>query len=239
MLPTLLVGTLCLRPQSHHGSRSSSLPVTLSRRAMLGVGAAALGTPKRAVADATFIAGARVAEYPSIEYMEPIIEFKQLMDALVDGANEPSQWPYIRRRLDRFFSGGPGGIFSDRYFYTGVSAQYIFKIKYEGSGNLVDADKLNRQETIAGTMEALQQMRMELKTPEPNAIVVLGCARRARDGVDSWLARVPSGDIERVGVLLKSVRAADANRDGQLSDDELATLAGADRETWKARLALF
>ena len=93
MLPTLLVGTLCLRPQSHHGSRSASLPVTLSRRAMLGVGAAALGTPKRAVADATFIAGARVAEYPSIEYMEPIIEFKQLMDALVDGANEPSQWP--------------------------------------------------------------------------------------------------------------------------------------------------
>ena len=123
---------------------------------------------------------------------------------------------YIRRRLDRFFSGGPGGIFSDRYFYTGVSAQYIFKIKYEGSGNLVDADKLNRQETIAGTMEALQQMRMELKTPEPNAIVVLGCARRARDGVDSWLARVPSGDIERVGVLLKSVRAADANRDGRI-----------------------
>ena len=239
MSPIILatIASLCLPPQLQKITASSSLPVTSSRRAIL-VGAAALGSPKRAVAEATSTT-VQVAEYPGIEYMEPMIELQQLMDALVDGAKDPAQWRFIRRRLDGFFSGGPGGIFSDRYFYTGVSAQYIFKIKYEGSGSLVDADKLARQETVAGAMEALQQMRTELKTPEPNAIVVLGCARRARDGIGGWLARVPSTDVERVSVLLKSVRAADANRDGQLSDAEMATLAPADRETWKARLALF
>ena len=52
----------------------------------------------------------------SVEISEPMVELKQSMDALLDGAKEPAQWPFIRRRLDRFFSGGPGGIFSDRFF---------------------------------------------------------------------------------------------------------------------------
>ena len=172
---------------------------------------------------------------------EPMIEFKQSMDALVDGAKEPAEWPFIRKRLDRFFSGGPGGIFSDRFFYLGVSAQYVFKIKYDDTAKsaLVDADKLARQKPIEETMEALQQLRTELKTPEPNAVVVLGCATRARDGVGKWLSQVPAADVERVFGLLKTVRAADINRDGSLSEQELSTLDPADAEAWRARLALF
>ena len=109
------------------------------------------------------------------------------------------------------------------FLYAGVSAQYVFKIRYADSGPSVDADKLAWQDDIESTMEALQQLRTELKTVEPNAIVVVGCARRARDGVARWLARVPAADVERVSALLKSVRNADVNRDGQLSDAELAT----------------
>ena len=151
-----------------------------------------------------------------------MIEFKQSMDALVDGAKEPAEWPFIRKRLGRFFSGGPGGIFSDRFFYLGVSAQYVFKIKYDDTAKsaLVDADKLARQKPIEETMEALQQLRTELKTPEPNAIVVLGCATRARDGVGKWLSQLPAADVERVFGLLKTVLAADINRDGSLSEQE-------------------
>ena len=120
-------------------------------------------------------------------------------------------------------------------------AQYIFKIRYaDGAGQaLVDADKLARQSAIEDMMEALQQLRTELKTPEPNAIVVLGCATRARDGVGKWLSQVPSADVERVLGLLRNVRAADVNRDGSLSEQEFLALDPADAAAWKARLALF
>jgi hypothetical protein len=45
--------------------------------------------------------------------------------------------------------------------------------------------------------------------------------------------------VERVFGLLKTVRAADINRDGSLSEQELSTLDPADAEAWRARLALF
>ena len=185
------------------------------------------------------VSDVRVSEWPPIEYMEPMVELKQLLDGLVDGVKDEANWPFIRRRLDKFFSGGPGGIFSDRYFYQGVSAQYVFKIKYESTGPSVDADKLARQNGIISTMEALQQLRTELKDPLPAPAVVRGCAARAQDGLAQWLAQVPAADVERVGALIRAVRAADMDRNGELSPAELGTLQPADQLTWKARQDLF
>lgn len=181
----------------------------------------------------------RVRAYPPVEYMEPVVELKQLLDALAEGVTDEANWPFVRRRLDKFFAGGPGGIFSDRFFYLGASAQYVFKIDYEDAGPTVDADKLARQEPIISTMEALQQLREELKDSLPAPAVVRGCAARARDGVVRWLAQVPPADVARVDALIRAVRAADTDRNGELSPPELATLAPTDQATWKARQALF
>ena len=116
-----------------------------------------------------------------------MIEFQQAMDALVDGSQDPTQYPFIKRRLDRFFWWAWRNL-SDR-FYAGVSAQYVFKIRYADSGPSVDADKLAWQDDIESTMEALQQLRTELKTVEPNAIVVVGCrAGRAMASPDGLRA---------------------------------------------------
>lgn len=182
--------------------------------------------------------GAQVSEWPPAEYMEPIIEFKQLVDALVDAVTIESNWPGIRGRLDKFFSGGPGGIFSDRYFYIGASAQYIFRIKY-AEGESVDKDKLARQEPMVRTMEALQELRTELKDPLPAPAVIRGCAMRAQENLASWLRQVPPADVERVEALIRAVRAADKDRNGVLSPGELETLPPADQQTWKARQELF
>ena len=234
MLPIVL-GTICLK----HPAAAPSRRAVLAAAALqpLAIFPAVSGEPDGVSFET--LARVKVNAFPGIEYMEPMIEFQQAMDALVDGSQDPTQYPFIKRRLDRFFSGGPGGIFSDRFFYAGVSAQYVFNIRYADSGPSVDADKLAWQDDIERTMEALQQLRTELKTVEPNAIVVVGCARRARDGVARWLARVPAADVERVSALLKSVRNADVNRDGQLSDVELATLNPVDQAAWRARLSLF
>ena len=171
--------------------------------------------------------------------MEPVVEFKQLLDGLVEGVRDEANWPFIRKRLDRFFSGGPGGIFSDRFFYLGAAAQYVFKIEYDGPGQAVDADKLARQEPMLQTMEALQQLRAELKDTLPAPAVVRGCAARAQDGVARWLAQVPKADVEKVDALIRAVRAADTDRNGELSPSELDKLAPADQATWNARQALF
>ena len=45
----------------------------------------------------------RVSEWPPVEYMEPMVELKQLLDGLVDGVKDEANWPSIRKRLDRFF----------------------------------------------------------------------------------------------------------------------------------------
>ena len=115
----------------------------------------------------------------------------------------------------------------------------MFKIKYEDSGPRVDADKLARQDDIISTMEALQQLRTELKDALPAPAVVRGCALRAQEGMARWLAQVPATDVERVGTLIRAVRAADVDRNGELSPAELSTLPPADQLTWKARQDLF
>ena len=216
-------------------------PVSCGRRLLLQSaipGAlCVVALPRPSLADAPAVV--QVLEWPGIEYLEPVVELKQLLDGLVVGVQDQDQWPFIRRRLDKFFSGGPGGIFSDRFFYLGASAQYVFKIRYEGSGAAVDADKLARQEPMLSTMEALQQLQRELRDTLPAPAVVRGCATRAQDGVARWLAQVPDDDVERVGALIRAVRTADVDRNGELSPAELSTLVPADQKTWLARQALF
>ena len=48
-----------------------------------------------------------------------------------------------------------------------------------------------------------------------------------------FLAFVPVPDVQAVETLLQSVRVADTNRDGKISDAELATMPPAQREQWR------
>ena len=239
-MPMAIALLLAVNGLTFHCPQRLSTP---SRRDILtsftAASAAPVLAPTAARAAALSMQGAQVSEWPPVEYLEPIVEFKQLLDALVDAVTIESNWPGIRGRLDKFFSGGPGGIFSDRFFYIGASAQYVFKIKYLGSGESVDKDKLARQEPMVRTMEALQQLRTELKDPLPAPAVVRGCAKRAQENAAIWLGQVPAADVERVDALIRAVRAADKDRNGVLSPGELEALSPADQQTWKARQELF
>mmetsp|Transcript_33869 Transcript_33869/g.55947 ORF Transcript_33869/g.55947 Transcript_33869/m.55947 type:complete len:200 (+) Transcript_33869:13-612(+) len=169
-------GTLTRRPSTFTSRRMFVQSLAAASAAQMLHAASARASDVAVVRVSNVI----VSEWPPIEYMEPIVEFKQLLGGLVDGVKDEANWPFIRRRLDKFFSGGPGGVFSDRFFYQGVSAQYVFKIKYEGSGSDVDADKIARNGHIISTMDALQDLRTELKDALPAPAVVRGCASRAQ-----------------------------------------------------------
>jgi hypothetical protein len=91
-----------------HALRTQPL---LSRRAAVASGAA-LCIPALAPSPVRAAATARVTTWPGLEYLEPIYELKLSLDALNAVAGDPSRWPALQRRMDKFFS---GGLLSERW----------------------------------------------------------------------------------------------------------------------------
>ena len=212
----------------------------LSRRAA----ATAASTAAAAIAFAPFAShaanfivtpAARVTKYPGLEYLEPIYELKLSLDALAPVAKDPSRYPALKKRLDAFFSGGP---LSEKFYYAGLSIQYIDKITYDDLDDFVRTDKQQRAQAMEDTLQSLEACKNALGAKEPDAGMIANTALAARDGIARWLLLVPSEDLARVEQLFLAVRKADTNRNGKLESDELAALAPEDRTTWEARLAL-
>mmetsp|Transcript_6442 Transcript_6442/g.16194 ORF Transcript_6442/g.16194 Transcript_6442/m.16194 type:complete len:95 (-) Transcript_6442:540-824(-) len=88
-------------------------------------------------------------------------------------------------------------------------------------------------------MRALRRMKEELRKPAPDGGEVAADARAAQQAMGRWLSFVPQADVERATRLYANVAAADADRDGKLSEAELRTLGEGDRAAWKARVAMF
>lgn len=102
----------------------------LHRRALLhrGMAAAAATLPISCHAVIFVLTpAARITSYPPLEYLEPIYELKLSLDALASVSRDPQRWPALRKRLDRFFSGGP---VSEKFYYAGLSIQYADNIAY-------------------------------------------------------------------------------------------------------------
>jgi len=243
---TLLV-TLAITAQPTQSCNRAAKPPHHGRRLCLLSGCAMLlpaplrhaAVPLRPAAAAASSlqqpAATRVAEWPGLEYLEPIYELKLSLDALVAYAGDQARWPAIRSRLERFSS---GGLLSERFYYAGLCEQYTRKIVYADLPDFVKADKFERQAAIVDVLEQMEQLRMVLRDASPEAAKVQGLAEAAQRAMGRWLSFVPEAQVTRVGALFAAVSRADADKNGVISDAEAAALGAEDLALWKKRVEL-
>ncbi len=230
-----------------------SQDVAVSRRNAILSGTAALSflsssLPKHAQA-AVDVAGlppapttnqiAKVDAWPGIETLEPMFELKLSIDAMSSGVTDAKNWPYIKKRLDKFFK---GAILSEKNFYFGVGLQYMNDIKYSPSElpNYVVMDKQARYDALERTMKNLEDLKKVLgKENLTDAMIIEGYAKDAQIALSSWFTMIPDNELKAVEELFVHVKKADLNRDGRLSDDELATLSIQEQQLWKKRVDKF
>ncbi|KAL1498889.1 hypothetical protein AB1Y20_013413 [Prymnesium parvum] len=206
-------------------------PLPTRRQLLGGVSSLALGLP--AVARAA--PPARLASSPAVELLEPLVELRLSLDALQPAAARAEAWPALRRRLEAFC----GGPLSEQYFYLGVAQQYAAAVEYDDLEEFAKTDRRARAEAMEEVMRALRRMKEELRKPAPDGGELAADARAAQQAMGRWLSFVPQADVERATRLYANVAAADADRDGKLSEAELRTLGEGDRAAWKARVAMF
>jgi hypothetical protein len=181
---------------------------------------------------------ARVESWPGIDSLEPMYELKLSLDAMVNGVQDPQNWPYVQKRLDTFFS---GFIMSEKNFYFGVGLQYMNEIQYDKAElpNYVLLDKQARYDALEQTMKNLENLKSVLAIGGSDADTVKDFATYAQAALASWFAMIPSQDVTAVEALFVNVKKADVNRDGRLSDDELVFLSINEQKLWKQRVAKF
>merc|ERR1711862_603417 len=104
---------------------------------------------------------ARVSKWPGIENLEPMYEFKLSIDALQAAVQDSKNWPYVKKRLDKFFK---GAILSEKNFYLGVGFTYMNDIKYDSAElpNYVLMDKQARFDALDRTMKSLEGLKNSL-----------------------------------------------------------------------------
>lgn len=219
------------------GATAFSVPPRLSRRAAAGLAVSAVTARKASALDVTTPkqAAALIAASPPLEYLEPLYELGLSLEALNTVAQDESRWPNLKKRLDKFFS---GGLLSEKAYYLGLNLQYISKIQYNDLAAFVSQDRELRKQTFEDAIGSLEKCKKALESESPDKSTITSSAARAKDAYTQWLGYIPKADVERVGQLFRSVRAADTDRNGKLSPTELATLAPDDAAVWKARVDL-
>ena len=197
-------------------------------------GTSALTTGPQAAAAASTV---RVAEWPSLAYLEPIYELNLSINALTKTVGDTSKWPVVLKRLEKFFK---GALLSEKNYYTGVAVTYMNEIKYDPSesGEYIKIDKSKRYEAFEACMKNLELLKNDIAANE-SAENVKADAEAAQRALAEWFSYVPSEDVQAIGKLFVSVKNADANRNGRLDDIELQSLSETDRNIWKKRVDLF
>ncbi len=187
-------------------------------------------------------AGIRVAQYPPLEYLEPIYELKLSVDSLKVVMLDPSskaKRPFIQKRLDKMFS---GGIFSEKNVLLGLAVTYNNQIKYSESELLayIKIDKNERLGYIDSTLKSLESLKNNLKKGEGEVDedILIADAENAQKSITAWFSMLPSEEVEAVDKLFRMSREADVNRDGKLDASELATLPDKERDIWLKRVVL-
>lgn len=177
---------------------------------------------------------ARVKTWPSLEYLEPIYELKLSVDALQEAITDPSNNEFVKKRLEKFFS---GGLFSEKNFYAGLGVQYSLKMEYADSelDEYIRLDRDERFESMEQTLSNMNRLYKDLQANKDQKTLELD-ANTAKAALDRWFSLVPKQDVDRVAQLFVDARKADINRDGKLDDKELATLDETTRSIWKKRI---
>ena len=219
----------------------------ISRRSVISVGATAalfvassISTPSLAIVGGAQ-SSARVESWPGIESLEPLYEFKLSIDAVVTGVQDPSNWPFIQKRLETFFG---GFIINEKNYFMGVGLQYMNDMKYDEAElpNYVLLDKEARFNALDSTMKNLESLKLALADSggsNNKADIVIDLANSAQSSLQSFFALIPEQDIKAVEDLFKNVKKADTNGDGRLSDDEIIFLSPNEQEIWKKRINKF
>jgi hypothetical protein len=233
--------SLLLRPAAGGATSSSLNAQPVSRRDAIwktsSAAAAALLLLSTTPAPASASSQARVEQWPGLEYLEPILELKLSVQALAQGAGDPSKYPLLKQRLEKFFS---GGFLSERNYYAGLGVQYMGQMKYDKNElkEYIRLDKEERFSSMEDTLNSLKQLFENLKQESPDSGEVQGYANQAKASLDRWFALVPVGDVDRVGKIFVSARQADANHNGKLEKEELETMSEEDRTIWQRRIDL-
>lgn len=178
----------------------------------------------------------RVRSYPGTEYLEPLYELSLSLNALSTVAADENKWPSLKKRLAQFFSGGP---LSEKFYYIGLSNEYVSKIEYDDISEFVQGDKASHTECITSVTDHMEALKKELDGTVPNADTVLAEAKAASASMQAWLSLAPQADVEKAAALFLATRKADADRNGKLDTAELATLSDVDRAIWKKRVDLY
>ena len=186
------------------------------------------------------IQSARVARWPGIENLEPLYELKLSIDALSTAVSDPTNWPFVQRRLEKFFQ---GSIFSEKNFYFGVGLQYMNEIQYDKAElpNYVLLDKEARFDALDRTMKSLERLKTSLASPNAAVLndVIVDTAKESQASLASFFALLPPKDYQAVQELFEHVQKADVNRDGKISDEEITVLTIPEQELWKKRVEKF
>mmetsp|Transcript_22733 Transcript_22733/g.26340 ORF Transcript_22733/g.26340 Transcript_22733/m.26340 type:complete len:310 (-) Transcript_22733:135-1064(-) len=237
-----------IEQQQQHQEQLNDQTTTMSRRdaiskttqsCMMGVlGLTMLSSQSFNAVAASTQSTVRIDQYPSLEYLEPIYELKLSVDALKIGAADPSKWKFIKKRLDKLFS---GGIFSEKNYLLGLSIMYANQIKYSESElpEYIKLDKEQRLRFMEETLQNLESLTKVLGSTDINADAVQRDVDSAQTSILAWFSMVPTEDISNVDKFFKVTRIADNNRDGKLDTAELSTLSESDREMWLRRVTLF
>ena len=184
---------------------------------------------------ATAATQARVEQHPPLEYLEPIYELKLSLNALQNRVADETTWPLLQKRLDGFFK---GGLLSEKFYYVGLSFQYVSKIKYDKNDlqEYIRLDKEARVDAMDDALNNMEALKNDLGGTDKKAVE--GDIEAAQAALNRWFSMVPQKDIEAVDTLFRATRVADVNRDGKLDAQELETLSEQDRDVWKKRVAL-
>ena len=127
---------------------------------------------------------------------------------------------------------------SEKNYYLGLSLQYQNAIKYceDEPKDFVKMDRDKRFAAMEQVMDSHDALRKECGAAQPDPARASAAAAAAKRGVNRWLGLVPGKDVEEAVRVFNAVRAADADRNRALSDEELATLPERDAAMWKRRV---
>lgn len=211
----------------------------ISRRAALATSSFLLFPlpPSHASTTSAVIGGAtqsaRVETWPGIEGLEPMYELKLSIDAISSAVSDPTNWPSIKKRLDTFFS---GFLVNEKNFYVGIGLQYMNEMQYDKGElpNYVVLDKQARFDALDRTMKDLESLKASLDARDTAAIE--SYAKSSQNALASWFSLIPASDVKAAADLFVSIRKADSNRDGILSDGELVFMSVPEQELWKRRV---
>jgi hypothetical protein len=216
----------------------TQMKMATRRDAMVSVGGlvSVLISPLSVVASSSSSSAskARVASWPALEYLEPIYELKLSVDALQAGAGDETKWPLLQKRLDQFFK----GFFSERDYYVGLGLQYNSQIKYDANelAEFKKMDAQDRQHCMDEALGNLSSLKQSLSSADKTAIESNAAAAQA--SLKRWFDSISADNVTEVDRLFRATRTADANHDGILSKDEIATLSTTDQGIWNRRVAL-